>query len=151
SLDHAIEDVNNQIALLRAKVAALNSQKAVQVRAQADFDRAEPLVQSGAVTKEELDLRRQLLAVAKAQVEEALQGGYQQRVCRGLPIKPATGDDLAQVPPDLDQTFSTVREAQAKLIQAVARIGLSISFDKSPRQMIADFYKRDPQGDINRI
>jgi membrane fusion protein (multidrug efflux system) len=151
NLDHAIEDVNNQIALLRAKVAALNSQKAVQVRAQADLNRAEPLVQSGAVTKEELDLRRQLLAVAKAQVEEALQGVYQQRVFLGLPIKPATGDDLAQVPPDLDQTFSTVRQAQANLIQAVARIGLSVSFDKSPRQMIADFYKRDPEGNIDRI
>jgi membrane fusion protein (multidrug efflux system) len=151
NLDHAIEDVNNQIALLRAKVATLNSQKAVQVRAQADFNRAEPLVKSGAVTKEELDLRRQLLDVAKAQVEEALQGVYQQRVFLGQPIKPATGDDLAQVPPDLDQTFSTVRQAQANLIQAVARIGLSISFDKSPRQMIADFLKRDPEGNIDRI
>src|SRR5262245_48922279 len=29
NLDHAVEDVNNQIALLRAKVATLNSQKAV--------------------------------------------------------------------------------------------------------------------------
>jgi membrane fusion protein (multidrug efflux system) len=151
TLDHAIEDVNNQIALLRAKVATLNSQKAVQVRAQADYDRALPLVQSGAVTKEELDLRRQLLAVAKAQVEEALQGVYQQRVFLGLPLKPATGDDLAQVPPDLDQKFSSVREAQAKLIQAAARIGLSVPFDKSPREMVADFYKRDPQGDVDRI
>jgi membrane fusion protein (multidrug efflux system) len=151
NLDHAIEDVNNQIALLRAKVATLNSQKAVQVRAQADFNRAEPLVKSGAVTKEELDLRRQLLDVAKAQVEEALQGVYQQRVFLGLPLKPAMGDDLAEVPPDLDQTFSTVRQAQANLIQAAARIGVSSSFDKSPRQMIADFYKRDPQGNIDRI
>jgi membrane fusion protein (multidrug efflux system) len=151
TLDHAIEDVNNQIALLRAKVAALNSQKAVQVRAQADFDRVAKLVPSGSATKEELDLRRQLLDVAKAQVEEALQGVYQQRVFLGLPLKPPTVDDLGQVPPDLDQTFSSVREAQAKLIQAVARIGLSVSFDKSPRQMIDDFYKRDPQGNIDRI
>ena len=151
NLDHAIEDVHNQIALLRAKAAALNSQKAVQIRAQADFNRAEPLVQSGAVTKEELDLRRQLLAVAKAQVEEALQGVYQQRVFLGLPLKPATGDDLAQVPSDLDQTFSSVRQAQANLIQAAARIGMSISFDKSPKEMIAEFYKRDPKGDVDRI
>jgi membrane fusion protein (multidrug efflux system) len=151
NLDHAIEDVNNQIALLRAKVATLNSQKATQVRAQADFDRAQPLVQSGAVTKEELDLRRELLAVAKARVEEALQGVYQQRVFLGLPLKPPTGDDLGQVPDNLEQTFSSVREAQAKLIQAAARIGYPISFDKSPKEMYAEFYKRDPDKNVDRI
>jgi membrane fusion protein (multidrug efflux system) len=151
NLDHAMEDVDNQVALLRAKVATLNSQKAVEVRAQADLNRAEPLVQSGAVTKEELDLRRQLLAVAKAQVEEALQGVYQQRVSLGLPLKPETGDDLAQVPANLNQTFSTVRQVQANVIQAAARIGLSISFDKSPKEMYAEFYKRDPEKNVDRI
>jgi membrane fusion protein (multidrug efflux system) len=44
-----------------------------------------------------------------------------------------------------------VREAQAKLIQAVARLGVSVSFNKTPKEMIADFYKRDAQGDIDRI
>jgi membrane fusion protein (multidrug efflux system) len=44
-----------------------------------------------------------------------------------------------------------VREAQAKLIQAAAQLGVSDSFNKSPKQMVADFYKRDPQGDIDRI
>ncbi len=33
----------------------------------------------------------------------------------------------------------------------MAQLGLSISFEKSPKEMIADFYKRDAQGDIDRI
>jgi membrane fusion protein (multidrug efflux system) len=60
-------------------------------------------------------------------------------------------DDLAQVPPDLDQTFSAVRQAQASLIQAAAQLGVIASFNQTPRQMIADFYKRDPEGNIDRI
>ena len=63
---------------------------------------------------------RKRLLVAQAQVEEALQGVYQVRVGLGLPPKPETGDDLAQVPADLDQTFSSVRQAQASLIQMAA-------------------------------
>src|SRR5262245_60913670 len=151
NLDHAIEDVDNQVSLLRSRVAALDSYKAAVAKAQADYDRAVPLIKSGSITAEELDHRKQGLRDAQAQLEAAMQGIYQIRVSLGLPPKPPTGDDLAQVPPDLDQTFSTVREAQAKLIQAVAQLGVTISFNKSPKEMIADFYKRDAQGDIDRI
>ncbi len=56
-LQHAMEEVNDQIALLRTNVAALDSAKAVQTRAQNDYDRAKSLVASGAVAKEELDRR----------------------------------------------------------------------------------------------
>jgi membrane fusion protein (multidrug efflux system) len=151
ALEHSIEDVNNQVALLRAKVAAWKSQQASLVRAQADLEGVRPLVASGAVTKEVFDQRKEALAVAQARVEEALQGIYQVRVALGLPPKPATGDDLTQVPPDLDQAFSTVRQAQASLIQAAATLGVSDSFNKTPKQMIADFHKRDPKGDIDVI
>jgi membrane fusion protein (multidrug efflux system) len=151
NLEHTIEDVGNQIALLHSKVASLQSQKASLDKAQADFDRATPLAASGVVSKDEIDLRKESLLVAQARVEEALQGVYQVRVSLGLPAKPEKGDDLTQVPADLDQTFSSVRQAQASLIQAAAQIGVVDSFNKSPRQMIADFYKRDPQGDIDNI
>jgi membrane fusion protein (multidrug efflux system) len=151
NLDHAIEDVNNQVSLLRSRVAGLDSYKAAVAKAQADYDRAVPLIKSGSITAEELDHRKQGLRDAQAQLEAALQGVYQIRVSLGLPPTPPTGDDLSQVPPDLDQTFSTVREAQAKLIQKVAELGVPITFNKSPKEMIADFYKRDAQGDIDRI
>ena len=151
SLDRAMEDVNNQVALLRSKVANLQSEKASLARAQADYDRARPLVSAGAISQQELDSRREAFLVAQARVDEALQGVYQVRVALGLPPRPATGDDLAEVPADLSQTFSVVRQAEASLMQAAAQVGVIGSFNRSPAQLLADFYKRDPRGDIDRI
>ena len=151
NLERAIEDVDNRVALLRSKVAILASQKAALVRAQIDYDRAQPLLEGGAIAQEEVDHRKQTLLGAQAEVEAALQDVQQIRAGLGLPPKPATGDDLAQVPPDLDQTFSGVRQAQASLLQAAAQLGVTGSFNQTPRQMIAEFYKRDPNGDIDRI
>ncbi len=82
NLEHAIEDVDNQIASLRSKVAELNSRKAIVVKTQADLDRALPLVPSGAVTQQELDLRRESLLVAQAGLEQTLQEVYEIRVSR---------------------------------------------------------------------
>src|SRR6266545_3701977 len=56
-LEHAIEEVNNQIANLRAAVATLNSRKATLDLAKANLKRGEELAPSG-ISKEELDLRR---------------------------------------------------------------------------------------------
>ena len=147
-LQHSIEDVDNQVALLKTNVAGLESAKAIQARAKADFDRTKGLVQNGAVAKEEVDRRTQVLAVADSQVQQALEGVHQIRVSLGLP---AEAPNLADVPPDLNQTFSSVRQAQAELHQAAAVLGVDYSFDTSPSQMLADFYKRDPEGNIDRI
>jgi membrane fusion protein (multidrug efflux system) len=149
-LDHAIELVDDQVQELRSKVAALESDRAELAKAQSDYDRSAKLHPSGAASAEELEHRTQALRAARAQLESSLQGIYQLRASLGLPVKPS-GDDLAEVPPDLDQRFSSVREAQASLVQAAAQLGLTESFNKTPRQMIDDFYKRDPQGDIDRI
>lgn len=150
SLEHAIEQVDNQIALLRSKVATLASQTAAMARAQIDYDRALPLVTAGAIAQEEVDHRKQTLLGAQAQVEAALQEVHQIRAGLGLAPVP-DGADLAQVPADLDQTFSAVRQAQASLIQAAAQLGVIGSFDQTPRQMIAEFYKRHPYGNIDQI
>ncbi len=150
-LERAVEDVHNQIALLRSKVAILASQQVAMARAQLDYDRALPLGEARALPREEVDHRRQALLAAKARVEGALQDVYQIRAALGLPPRPGTGDDLAEVPPDLDQTFSAVRQAQASLIQAVAQLGVIPSFNKTPKEMLADFSRRDPHGDIDRI
>lgn len=151
SLEHAIEDVGNQVAILRSKVATLESKRAVLKKAQADYDRNLPLVRSGTVTPQDFDAYTETLLVSRADVEEALQGVYQIRASLGLPAKPESGDDLTHVPPDLDQTFSSVREAQNKLVQVAAQLGVTNSFNKTPKEMVADFYKRDPEGDIDRI
>jgi membrane fusion protein (multidrug efflux system) len=151
SLEHAIEDVDDQVATLKLKVATLQSRKASLAKAQNDYNRNKPLVGTGTVTQQEMDAYTESLLVAQAQVQEALQGVYEVRVSLGLPPVPEGGKDLADVPEDLNQKFSSVREAQAKLIQAASALGVVESFNKTPRQMVADFYKRDPKGDIDRI
>lgn len=80
-----------------------------------------------------------------------MQGIYQIRVGLGLPAVPPEGKDLSSVPEDINQTFSAVRQAEATLIQAASQLGITDSFDKTPRQLLADFYKRDPEGNIDRI
>jgi membrane fusion protein (multidrug efflux system) len=137
--------------LLASRVAAMQSQRATLAKAQADFDRSKTLVSSNAVSKEEYDQRKEAFMVARAKLEEAQQGVYQVRVALGLPARPKGTDNLASVPPNLDQTFSTVLQAQASLLEAAAQLGVTDSFKKTPRQMVEDFYKRDPSGDIDRI
>lgn len=151
NLDRSVEDVHNQVALLHSKVAFLESQRANLANAKSDYERAIPLVAPGAITQQELDHRKQAYLVVKAQVDEALQGVYQVRVSLGLPPIPEDPNNLAQTPADLDQTFSLVRQAQSSLLQAAAQLGVSDSFNKTPKEMIANFYKRDPEGNIDRI
>jgi membrane fusion protein (multidrug efflux system) len=68
----------------------------------------------------------------------------------GLEAQPEDGAGLDQVPPDLDQTFSSVLQAQAELIQSAAELGVVHSYNQTPKQMLEEFYKLDPQGDVNR-
>jgi membrane fusion protein (multidrug efflux system) len=151
-LQHAIDNVDNQIELLKTNVASLDSARAIRKRAQSDVDRAKAILKTGAIAPEEFDRRQQVLAVAEAEVKEALQGVFQTRVSLGLPAQPeGGGDDLSQVPPDLDQTEPSVRQAQYEVLQNAAQLGVEFMFDRTPKEMIAEFLRRDPQGNIDRI
>lgn len=151
-LTRAIEDVDNQIALVRARVATWEQSKATLVLAQAEFDRADRLLATKVISSEEWDQRRRDLDVAKAQVQQALENVYQARVALGLPAQPPGGTNLTEVPADLDQTFSSVRQAQADLIQDAAQLGvLPSSYDQTPKQTVDEFYKRDPGSNLDRI
>jgi len=146
-LQRAVEDLDNQIALLHARVAALNRDKAVLTLAQLDFNRAKQLLGTPAESRQAYDQAQKTLSTADAQVNEDLAEVYQARASLGLPAQPGNGEDLGQVPPDLDQTFSSVLEAQADLIQSAAQLGIIHSYDQSPKQMLEEFAKR---GDIDR-
>jgi membrane fusion protein (multidrug efflux system) len=151
-LQSAMEQVNNQIATLRANVATYESRKATLSLAQANLKRGEQLVSTGGMSKEEFDVRGQTVKVDQAAVEQALQQVYAGRVYLGLPPQPANGHDLTEVPPDLEQTFSAVRTALYNLVQTTAQIGLNlVSENVTPRQFLADFRKRDASGDLDRI
>ncbi len=149
-LQQAIENVENQIALLHARVAALKKAKATLTLAQQEFDRTAKLVQSDTASRELYDQRQASLSIAQAGVVQALADVNQIRVSLGLQEKPEDSAELDEVPPNLDQTFSSVLQAQAALIQTAAELGVVHSYNQTPKQMLDEFEKLDPQGDIDR-
>ena len=122
-------------------------------RAKADWNRALEVQKTpGAISKQEVDLYEEAYRVAEAQVKQSLEQVYQIRVSLGLPAQPVKGNDLTEVPEDLDQIFSTVRQALAQLLQSAAPLGIvPASYDAGPKEVIDDFYKRDPEGNLDRI
>ena len=145
-LQQAIENVGNQVASLHARVAALKKAKATLVLAQQEFDRTSRLVVSDTASRELYDQRQASLTIAEAGVVQALADANQIRVFLGLEALPENSEDLDKVPPDLDQTFSAVLQAQAGLIQTAAELGVVHSFNQSPKQMLEEFEKLDPGG-----
>jgi membrane fusion protein (multidrug efflux system) len=150
-LQAAMEHVDNEVALLAARVAALRSKEATLDRARADLNRAQALFTRGAIPREEFDQRREAERVAEALAHQAMEEVSETRVSLGLPPRPEKGE-LSDVPVDLNQSFSGVRQALADLIRTVAQVGLPISsVILTPKQVIADFTKRDKEGNIARI
>jgi len=146
-LQRAVEDLDNQIALLHARVAALDKSKAVLTLAQIDFSRAKQLLGTPAESRQQYDRAQKALSTADAQVNETLAQVYQARASLGLPAQPSSGEDLGQVPPGLDETFSSVLEAQADMVKSAAQLGVVHSFDQGPKQMLDEFAKH---GDVDR-
>jgi membrane fusion protein (multidrug efflux system) len=145
-LQQAVENVENQIAALHARVATLKKAQAAVSLAQEEFDRTSKLVVSATATRELYDQREAALSIARASVIQALADVNQIRVSLGLQAQPVDSRDLEEVPPDLDQTFSGVLQAQAALIQTAAELGVLHSYDQPPKQMIEEFEKLDPGG-----
>ncbi len=151
-LEHAIEDVQKQIANLRAAVAGLKSMQATLTLARANYKRGEELVATGAIGKEDLDQRRQSLRVAEANVDQALQTIYAMRAALGLPTNITRPEELGEVPANLDQDYSAVREALGQLLQSAAEVGyFPTSWDATPKEAVSAFYRQDPQGNLDRI
>ena len=107
ALEHAIEGVDDQVALLRAKVAGVDKSKAELALAQVDFDRAAKLVVTSDTPRSEYDRRQAILLSARADVVASLADVRQIRASLGLPSE-SDAEDLGQFPPDLNQTFSSV-------------------------------------------
>jgi len=148
----ASEMVNNQIALLKARVAVLRTKEATVQRARSDFERAQKLVMSGAVSREDFDLRQQDIRVAEASITQAQEEIFQVRASLGLAPQPEAGKALTDVPPDLDQTYSEVRTALAQLLQTSAQLGRPLrSVDATPKQVLEEFLRLDKEGNIDRI
>ena len=151
-LEHAIEDVDNQKALVRQRAATCQQANATLTLAQSEYDREKGLLAQNAVSTQEVEEKREALDVAKAQVTQALENVHQARAALGLPEEPEAGKSLDDMPDDLDQVFSSVRQALAELIQSAAQLGVvPSSFELTPKQLIEQFYKRDASGNIDVI
>ena len=84
-----MEDVENQIKLLQAKIAVLDKSKASLKLAEVEFETGEKLVATGlAASHEQYDQRQATLSVARADVTQALAEIHQIRVSLGLPADP---------------------------------------------------------------
>ena len=146
NLQDAVQDVDNQVALLHARVAAVDKSKAALTLAQVEFDRAQQLVARADVPRAEYDRRQAALTTAGAELAQTLAEVHQIRVSLVLPAQPDGGGDLGQVPRDLDEPFSSVLGAQAELIQSAAQLGVVHSFEQGPKAMLDQFEKL---GDID--
>jgi membrane fusion protein (multidrug efflux system) len=150
-LQKSIEDVDDSVALLRARVAALRSKEASLDRARADFARAKGLFSRNALAREDYDQRREAERTAEAAAKQALEQVYEARVALGLAPRPETGE-LTDVPADINQTFSGVRQALAEVNQSMAQLGFPlISVTRTPQQALDEFARRDKEGNIDRI
>ena len=72
----------------------------------------------------------------------ALADANQIRVSLGLQTQPEDSAGLDQVPPNLDETFSSVLQAQAELIQTAAELGVVHSYNQTPKQMLGKLFEQ---------
>jgi membrane fusion protein (multidrug efflux system) len=150
-LQRSIEDVDDSVALLRARVAALRSKEASFERARADLLRARALFSRNALSREDFDQRLESERTAAAGVKQALEEVHEARVALGLDPDPEKGE-LTDVPADINQTFSGVRQALAALNETMAQVGFPlVSASQSPRQALDEFARRDKEKNIDRI
>jgi membrane fusion protein (multidrug efflux system) len=147
----AMEQVDNQIALLNARIATYRSKEATLERAKFDLGRAQDAYDKRAVSRQDLDAAIEAAKVAEALVKQSLEEVYEVRVSLGQPPHPANGN-LSSLPPNLNQTFSTVRQALADLLRGAAQVGLPLGkAEATPKEVIDDFKSRDPQGDTDKV
>jgi membrane fusion protein (multidrug efflux system) len=148
----ASQGVKNQIALLKARAAALRTKQANLDRTRADYERGKRLVQSYAIATEELGQRQEQFRVAEAALIQAREEIFQVRASLGLVPELESGTDLTDVPPDLHETFSDVRSAFSELVQTMTQLGLPLaSTDATPSKAIAEFQRLNEDGDLDQI
>ena len=124
-LERAIEDIHTQVANLRANIASSKSRQATLELARNNLRRDEELLPNGGISKEEHDLRRQSVKVAQAALDQALEAVLASRVGLGLPAQPPAGHDLGEVPSDLDQNYSAIRQALGQVYRSASLLGFA--------------------------
>ena len=88
-------------------------EEGVAHKAQADYDRNKPLVERGAVSQQEMDAYTEAMLVAKPKSRRLAGRLPNARFAGAAADCRRIGQRSHEVPADLNQTFSSVREAQA--------------------------------------
>jgi membrane fusion protein (multidrug efflux system) len=146
------EQVDGQVAALAAKVATLRAQEATLQRASADYERTRRAFDRNAASREEFDVRQQQLRVAESAVNGALKEVQQIRASLGLSPEPEKGKSLTDVPPDLNQTISSVRTALADCHQTMSELGLPLwPINLTPDEAIDKFRRLRTEGNLDHI
>ena len=150
-LANAVHNLNNQVADLHAKVDALQAANATLIKTRGDFGREQQLYQQQVISRSEFDAFQEAFSIAQAQQQKAQHDTAAVRAELGLPPTSKNGDELSGIPANLDQTYSAVKVAQARLMQTAAELGSFHSFNESPQEMLAEFYKRGSFGNVDVI
>jgi membrane fusion protein (multidrug efflux system) len=152
ALQNASEKVNAQVAQLRALAAALKTRQAALDQARPEYQRALRLVGGPGMSQEEFELHEQKFRTAEAAVNQALEDVYQTRAALGLPAQPLEGKGLTDVPPDLDQTSSAVRQALADLDMTMTLLGQPPGpAYQTPKKALDEFQRRAKDGDVDQL
>jgi membrane fusion protein (multidrug efflux system) len=148
----ASQQVKNQVALLKARMAILRTKEATLERTREDFERGVKLAARNSLATEELGQRKEQFRVAQAALDQAREEIFQTRVTLGLPPQPATGKEYSEVPADLEETFSEVGAAFSELVQTMTQLGYAAApINATPTKAIAEFQRLDKDGDLERI
>ncbi len=150
-LANAMQNLNNQVADLHSKADALQAANATLIKARGDYGRERQLYQQQIISRQEFDSFQEALSVARAQQQKAKHDVGAVRAELGLPATYKNGDELSGIPANLDQIYSAVKVAQARLMQTASELGVPHSFNESPDEMLAEFYKHDANGNIDAI
>ncbi len=141
-LKAAMQDVRGRTQELQADVAALAKYEANLDVAQKEYNRSQLLARrGGAASLEEVDTRRGTLLMSQSAVRSARENIRKTRAALDLPLEPPAGKELGYVPPDLEQTHSSVRAALSQMVEAGAQLGVELPGDvETPAQLLARFH-----------
>ena len=118
----------------------------------ADYEALPGPGRKAAVARQEFDQYEQQFRVAEASITQAQEAVAQIRVSLGLAPQPEKGKSLSDVPPDLNQTFSSVRGALAECMQTITQLGQPLpSTDLTPNKALEEFRQLDEKGNVDQI
>jgi membrane fusion protein (multidrug efflux system) len=124
-------------------------EEANRVLAERDYARGQLVVDKGAISRQQFDQYKAALDVATNRVISAEQSIQQTRVSLGLPIN---RKDPLDVPEDLEENFSKVRDALGMMYSSLTQLGFApTSWAATPKQAKEEFFNQRPDKNVDLI